>query len=320
MALLTAMTLQEAQALGSAYGLSVTAFTPLAAGSVNSNFRLETSEKGSCFLRVYEEQAEAGARAELALVQALARHGVPTPAPLERLGGGHVASHRGRPVGVYPWIDGEILCQARVGKSAVYQLGAALARVHAASTALAAAVPEGRFDSASLLRRLDTIEATSDEFRADARAIRARLERYVAQVTELPRGLIHGDLFRDNVLWRGGEIAALIDFESASSGYFAYDVMVCVHAWCYGARFEPELVAALLEGYTTVRPLEARERAALPVQGALAALRFATTRITDFAMRAAPGVPPARDFRRFLARLDALEAGVLAPVLSGERP
>lgn len=320
MALLTAMTLQEAQALGSAYGLSVTAFTPLAAGSVNSNFRLETSEKGSCFLRVYEEQAEAGARAELALVQALARHGVPTPAPLERLGGGHVASHRGRPVGVYPWIDGEILCQARVGKSAVYQLGAALARVHAASTALAAAVPEGRFDSASLLRRLDTIEATSDEFRADARAIRARLERYVAQVTELPRGLIHGDLFRDNALVEPGDaperIVALLDFESACRGPYVYDLMVTLLAWCYGDTLDPALARALVAGYESVRPLSAAERASLVSEGAVACVRFATTRLTDFSLRVPEGTPPQRDYRRFLDRLVALEAGALDQALS----
>jgi homoserine kinase type II len=213
-------------------------------------------------------------------------------------------------------VDGEILCQARVSVDAVSQLGAALGRLHRATPRLTS-VPKGRFDVGSILQRLDRIERTSDTFAADARVIRARLAKYLARAcSTLPRGVIHGDLFKDNVLWQAGEIAALIDFESASDGVFAYDLMVCVHAWCYADAFRPELVRALLSGYTSERPLTREERQGLLDQGALAALRFATTRITDFAMRAAPGQPPARDYRRFLRRLEALEAGILEPALA----
>ena len=123
------------------------------------------------------------------------------------------------------------------------------------------------------------------------------------------------------MLWRdaaGAELLALLDFESASAGVFVYDVMVCVHAWCYGSRFEPELVRGLLAGYRRERALEPEERAAIVHQGALAALRFATTRLTDFSLRAPPGQPPARDYRRFLDRLDALENGVLSSIIDEE--
>lgn len=316
MALLTPMTLDEARAIGSSYAVTVTSFEALAAGSVNSNFRLETAEHGRLFMRVYEEQGQDGARAELGLVRELAALGIPTPLPLARPDGAYTAEHRGRPVGVYPWVEGEILCQARVSATAVCKLGVALARLHLASTQVSR-VPEGRFDVRSLLRRLDHVEATSATYAPEARRIRAKLEAYLARAaTDLPRGLIHGDLFKDNVLWRGEEIAALIDFESASGGSFAYDLMVCVHAWCYAEAFRPELVSALLGGYSSVRPLTQHEARGLVDQGALAALRFATTRITDYSLRAAPGQPPVRDYRRFLARLDALEAGILEPALA----
>jgi homoserine kinase type II len=132
----------------------------------------------------------------------------------------------------------------------------------------------------------------------------------------VPTGVIHGDLFRDNVLFQGDDIAALLDFESASHGPLVFDLMVTILAWCYREAFDAALVHALLSAYVRRRPLERAERAALPVEGALACLRFATTRITDFSMRAPAGTPPLRDYRRFLARLEALEHGMLDPHLA----
>ena len=87
--------------------------------------------------------------------------------------------------------------------------------------------------------------------------------------------------------------------------------MVTILAWCYSQAFELDLAQGLLRGYGAVRRMEADEITALRVEGAIACLRFATTRITDFSLRAPEGTPPLRDFRRFLARLTALEAGAL---------
>jgi homoserine kinase type II len=154
--------------------------------------------------------------------------------------------------------------------------------------------------------------------------IRERYEHYLPlRDPELPLGICHGDLFRDNVLWEAAaassssgppSIAALLDFESVSWGGLAYDLMVTTLAWCFLDALDHERAAALFQGYQALRPLGARELAALPVEGAFACLRFATTRITDFEQRAAAGAAPARDFRRFLARLAALEGGALDPL------
>lgn len=318
------MTLAEAQAIGAEYGLDILQVEALSAGSVNSNFRLRTRSGDAFFLRVYEEQAFDGAAQELELVTELHRLGVPTPTPLARLAGGFTARHSGKPVGVVPWLQGEILCSARVTPDSARRLGHALAEVHVASARLSR-IPRGRFGVSDLLGRLDHIERTAPAHAADAAFIRERLARYSeattarsgapANAAELPAGLIHGDLFRDNVLFRGRDLIALLDFESASAGAFIYDLMVCIHAWCYRDGFELELVAALLSGYGEVRRIERSERAAAKAQGALAALRFATTRITDFALRAPPGQPPLRDYRRFLSRLQAIEAGVLDGII-----
>ena len=124
--------------------------------------------------------------------------------------------------------------------------------------------------------------------------------------------MIHQDLFRDKVLWtQSGQLLALLDFESVCEGAFAYDVMVTICAWCYTTRFEAELVDALLRGYHRVRAITGSEVEALKIEGAVGCLRFATTRITDFSLRAPPGQPPVRDYRRFLARLSSIEAGDL---------
>jgi homoserine kinase type II len=123
--------------------------------------------------------------------------------------------------------------------------------------------------------------------------------------------VVHGDLFRDNVLWKDGELLALLDFESAFHGPFLYDLIVTMAAWCYRDAFDLELAKGLAEGYGAERPLEPREKHALRVEGALGMLRFATTRITDFSLRVPKGEKPVRDYRRFLARLSFVEAGAL---------
>jgi len=221
-------------------------------------------------------------------------------------------------------VDGDILCFGRVTPQAAREVGRALARVHLC-TPLLGAIAAGRFGLDGLRERLERVDRTDARFAADTRRIRERIAFHTASSpSSLPSGLIHGDLFRDNVLWHtrdgGPELLALLDFESASAGVFVYDLMVCVHAWCYGHSFDLRLARAMFEGYREERPLQPAELAAVVPQGALAALRFATTRLTDFSLRAPPGAQPKRDYRRFLARLDALEGGALAPIIEEGKP
>ena len=315
MALLTALPLDRARELGRAYGVEITQLEPLSLGSVNSNFRAVAADGRELFARLYEEQGVVGARAEMGLLSALARGGsrVPEALPLA----GDLPLHAGKPFVVFPWVAGEILCIPRVDAAACRAVGAALARVHLATPAIPRLGP-GRFGPSDMLARLARVEAESkrDDLLADVARVRSLYALLVpARDGSLPSGIVHGDLFRDNVLWQGGEIAALLDFESACHGPFVYDLMVTISAWCYRAAFELPLVRALVEGYAAVRPLTAAERAGARVEGAHACLRFATSRITDFELRAAPGARPTRDFRRFLARLTAIEAGVLDEAL-----
>jgi homoserine kinase type II len=325
-ALLTPLAFEDARQLLQAFGLTLEEITPLEQGSVNSNFRLRTAQ-GLYFARLYEEQSPAGAAVEMHTARELVRQGVPTPAPLEPLSQPEPLVSGGKAFAVYPWVQGESLCQRRTTVQHLDQVGRALARLHRASDKLSH-IPEGRFEPVDLERRLADIErrlegagaaVNATELSTAVTLIRERLGHYAStRDASLPRGIIHGDLFRDNALWVNDELSAVIDFESASRGTFAYDLMVCVHAWCYADNFDLDKVKSLLLGYTAERPLSVAEVAALVGEGAIAALRFATTRITDFALRTAPGDTPKRDYRRFLARLSELEGGELGRMLRGK--
>jgi homoserine kinase type II len=310
MAVLTAIDDGDAEALLAAHGLGpLRGVQGIAGGSVNSNFALDVA-KGRLFLRLYEEQDLAGAERETAMLERLAAAGVPTPSPLRRLDGAFVSRVREKPAALFPWREGRMRCQAGVTVEDAHRLGGALAKVHRAGATEKA--PPGRFRFEDLLHRLDGIAASGNTpFASLVPPLRASLESaHRARDVGLPGGLVHGDLFRDNVLWEPqGNIAALLDFESACEGPYVYDLMVTVLSWCFGDDLQPPLASALRAGYESVRPLSEAEREALCAEGSFAALRFAITRITDYAMRTgATGPRVVKDWTRFRRRFEKLQA------------
>jgi homoserine kinase type II len=309
MAAAAALGLEDARTIAGHYGLRVVRVEPVHGGRVNSNFRLRTDAGQSFFLRIYEQQCASAVQEEVRLVRELEGAGVPTPSPLARTDGGWVCEYSGKPAALFPWIEGAWVCQRSVTPELCRAVGAALARLHEASCVCHRA-PSGHYGLQDLRGRLDVVSASgAGELASAAAAVWRRLEAYAAaRDAGLPRGIIHGDLFRENVLWNGDRVAAMLDFECACYGPFVYDLMVCLLAWCYGSSFEWPLVRGILEGYAAHRTLSGREVRALGVEGAVACLRFATTRLSDFSMRAGPEGPK-RDYRRFLQRLAELEAG-----------
>ncbi len=310
MAVITAVSPQEARELVAGYPFGeLRSMKGLAAGSVNSNFELDVGGT-RLFLRLYEEQELAGAEGETAMLERRARAGVATPAPCARSDGSLVSIVKGKPAALFPWVEGHMRCQAGVTVDDTRRLGAALARVH-----LAAANERrgaGRFRFEDLRERLDRIEQSGHpEFAPRVPSLRAALERAHAERDPgLRHGVVHGDLFRDNVLWDAhGRIVALLDFESAFDGKHAFDLAVTLLAWCVGDDLDAALARALREGYEAVRPLDEREREGLWAEASFAAMRFTITRITDYAMRAPTAGPRVvKDWRRFQMRFDKLQA------------
>jgi homoserine kinase type II len=310
MAILTVPSDHELDALLGAYDLGEKrAAKGIEAGTVNTSYALELG-RGRFFLRIYEEQGPAGAEAEARLLQHLAAAGVPTPPPVQARDGAMVRLLKGKPAAIFPWVDGDMLCLRAVTPAAAYDVGAALARMHLAGPAppVATSLGAGRFGADDLVARCDRIAKVDDLV---ARAQSEPLRDHVIRIdrkrrNDLPRGLVHGDLFRDNVLWHEGRIAALLDFESAHKGPFAYDIAVTILSWSFRDAFDFEIARAIVAGYREVRELEPSEREALYVESIFAALRFTVTRITDDAIRVG------KKWQRFVARREAIEQ--LGPV------
>ena len=306
MAVFTALSIAEADRASRAHGLGAArGVTPIPAGSVNSNFFVET-DAGTRFLRIYEEQETEGVAYEWALLSHLGAAGLAVPQLVEGPGPGELRIG-GKPVAMFEIAPGEPSCQAAVTVERAAAVGRWLAAAHLAGRGFSLANP-GRFTLDHVERRLAGI-APSPELDGTV----ARLREIVAEVRSarplaVPAGVIHGDLFRDNVRWEGDRIVSVIDWESASQGAFGHDLMVTVLAWSYDDTFRWDLASAMCRAYDTIRPLEANERASLRTFGLAAAARFTTTRITDFHLRAGIGERVHKDYRRFLARLETLAA------------
>jgi homoserine kinase type II len=313
MAIHTVVPEADLLAVAAAYPLgALRAFEGLEVGTVNTSYRLDL-DAGRFFLRVYEEQGADGAARETELLRWLSRNGVATPAPIAARDGRTVLRVQGKPAALFPWVAGEILCQKRVTPDTAFLVGKALARIHRVGHAPGALIDEGRFGPLPLVERCKRVAASTDP---EARSLAGALEQDVRALasrrrTELPRGLIHGDLFRDNVLWENGAIAALLDFESAHDGPFVYDLAVTILSWTYGDTFDFALARAICAGYASERPIERAEREGLYDEAILATLRFTITRITDEAIRVG------KRWQRFVERRQAIEA--LGPTAFPER-
>jgi homoserine kinase type II len=291
----------------------------IAAGTINSNFAIDTAQ-GAWFVRVNEGKSETDVAWEAQLVAALAAGGVATPAPvIARDGRPYAPLRGGKFVSVFPWCAGHHLAPGEVTAELAAAFGAELARLHVVGLAQPAAWRRRSiYDHAHLVERFARFADSPDPELARAIAvIGAGLAAAGAASgvrAQASHGVIHGDLFRDNVLWNGGRVVAILDFEQASGGSFAYDIAVCLNDWCWDGAIRLDLAAALVAGYQRVRPLTTGDRDALLVEVPAAAVRFTITRITDVYLAKVDN--PDKDFRAFLARCDAWQGPLLGQLPS----
>lgn len=287
----------------------------ISAGMQNSNYFVDTSA-GRWVLTLFEHLPAGEVATYLQLMQRLAERGIPCPRPCPDSAGQLVRPLAGKPAALFTCLHGRDLATPDV--AACRQIGQTLARLHLAAADLVD-FPANPCGSAWRQRvgaeLLPLLPAAERELLADELAFQQQQAWTVEVGRGLPAGVIHGDLFRDNVLWDGPEqIGGLLDFYFAGVDAWLYDLAIVVNDWCPDAEHEQALLAA----YAAERPLTDCERTHWLAVRRAAALRFWLLRL-DAGYRPRAGEDVLRkDPAHFSRMLQALRrqsaAGDVLPV------
>jgi homoserine kinase type II len=284
MAVYTEVTDQDLARFVARYGLGkLLSYKGIAEGVENTNYAVHT-ERGSYILTLYEKRVDPDDLPFfLGLMDHLAANGLSCPVPVRDPTGRMLGELAGRPAALVTFLEG--VWPRRPTVANCEAVGIALARLHLASHGFEIKRKNGL--------GLANWRPLFDQFAAQADAIAPALRQTISAELDhleglwprhLPDGVIHADLFQDNVFFLGDQLSGLIDFYFACNDALAYDVAVCLNAWCFDSShaYDRAKGAALLAGYQSVRRLEPRELEALPLLARGAALRFLLTRAYDW--------------------------------------
>lgn len=305
MAVYTDVSDEELEAFTASYDIgTLTSFKGIAEGVENSNYLVHTDRR-PYILTLYEKRV----RPEdlpyfLGLMEHLAARGISCPLPVRDREGRALRELAGRPAALISFLEG--LSVRRPGIEHCAGLGQALARFHLAGQDF----PMSRKNDLSLpgWRALyDDVSASADTvipgLKDEISRELSHLEKY--WLDDLPRGVIHADLFPDNVFFLSDKFSGLIDFYFACNDMLAYDVAVCLNAWCFEAdgSFNITKARAMLQAYENERKLTEAELAALPLLARGAALRFLLTRTYDLLNTDANALVKTKDPNEYLRKL-----------------
>lgn len=283
---------------------AVLACKGIAEGVENSNYLLQT-ERGTFILTLYERRVEArDLPFFLGLMEHLAGRGVACPTPVHGRDGQALRKLCGRPAAIVTFLNGMWARRGKVHNCA--QLGAAMARMHRAGEDFG--LWRANALSVHAWRPLfEPCRARADEVEPGlAREIDAELDFLDAHwPIGAPAGVIHADLFPDNVFFLGEGLSGLIDFYFACNDLYAYELAICLNAWCFENDLDFNITKArhMIRGYRSERALTPAEIAALPVLARGAALRFLLTRLHDRLFPAAGAMVRHKDPLEYLRKL-----------------
>ncbi|HTC09548.1 MAG TPA: homoserine kinase [Acetobacteraceae bacterium] len=280
------------------------AFRGIAEGVENSNFSLRTST-GDYILTLYEKRVNpAELPWFLGLMEHLATRGITCPLPVRARDGAALRELCGRPAAVTTFLPG--VWPRRVRQEHCGPLGAALAALHLAGRDY----PPTRPNALGPGGWRPLFERARGQADGVVPGLAAELDAALDQILAgwpggLPVGHIHADLFQDNVFFLDRRLSGLIDFYFAATDTLAYDVAICLNAWCFEPDFAFNVTKAraMLAAYQATRPLSADERAALPVLCQGAAIRFLLTRLYDWVNTPPGAMVTRKDPVEYLRRL-----------------
>ena len=274
----------------------------IASGIENTNYFVTTTQ-GRFVLTLFEKLTAAELPFYLELMDHLARHGVPCPAPMLSLDDRLFGELNDKPASLVTRLAGKSVMAPGVAEC--HAIGAVLAEMHLAGKTYPRQMPNPRGEAWCAATAADMAQFVDDERKAVMQEAVARLTTEPRQ--DLPSGVIHADLFRDNVLFDGTRVGGLIDFYFACNDAWLYDVAITVNDWCVtdDGDIDPARCRALLLAYQAVRPFTEAERLAWSGQLQAAALRFWLSRLFDFHRPRAGELTHAKDpehFYRVLCR------------------
>ena len=288
------------------YGLGeLLSYKGIAEGVENTNYFVQT-EKGPFILTLYEKRV----RSEdlpffLGLMEHLAARGLSCPTPVRDKEGRILRTLADRPAVLIEFLEG--LWVRRPQKKHCYELGKSLASFHK----LGADFELKRENSLSVSSWDPLYRSFSDRADEIAENLHQIIEAELNQLNlawpeQLPQGIIHADLFPDNVFFLGDKISGLIDFYFACNDILAYDIAICLNAWCFEQdnSFNISKARALLQGYQTIRQLDDDELENLPLLARGAALRFLLTRSYDWLNVQADALVKPKDPKEYLRKLN----------------
>jgi len=310
MALYTPLSQDDLSRVLRRYGLPPPERTlPEPKGSVNTNYHLWSGGR-RWFLRLNEGKTVEDVAFEAEVLRFLSGQGFPAaPLALAEDGSAQIEV-LGRPAMLFAFAPGEELERGDVTALHCRRIGAEVGRLHA----LAPRFEPARPNPYGWNRVRDWVDELEPDGGGDPLVAPAMplLREELASLRELPaapRGLVHGDLFLDNVLWQDDRVSALLDWEMSCVDAFAYDLAVMMNAWCYGAHFEPALLRAFLGGYREQTSLSQETLDALYPYARYVALRYTASRIHAFHLASLPADRLAwKDWTRYRDRLAALHA------------
>ncbi|MDA5193363.1 homoserine kinase [Govanella unica] len=284
MAVYTEVSADDISAFVAEYGLgAVLTFKGIAEGVENSNYLLQT-EGGSFILTLYEKRVKPEDLPYfITLMDHLAARGITCPRPVHDLEGVALKTLCDRPAAMVSFLNGISL--KRPSFAHCGELGRALAELHQA----AADFTGFRANALSLEGWQDLAAKAAPGADSVAPGLEQTIRDEIAWLEaawphDLPSGVIHADLFPDNVFFLGEKLSGIIDFYFACNDALAYDLAICINAWCFepDGAFNATKARQMVAGYQAVRPMTAQEIAAFPILCRGAALRFLLTRLYDW--------------------------------------
>lgn len=274
----------------------------IASGIENTNYFVTTST-GRYVLTLFEILTADELPFYLNLMAHLARHGIPCPSPVADQHNRLLGQLNGKPACIVSRLSGKSLTQPSVADCAA--VGAMLGQLHGAAQSFSQSKANPRAVNWRAATAAQVMDFLSPQDAALLQSEVAYHEQHT--LTALPQGVIHADLFRDNVLFDGAQVGGLIDFYFSCNDSLLYDLAITVNDWCVGVdgTLDMARVQAMVCAYHEARPLQAAERQMWPIALRAAALRFWLSRLYDWHLPRAGEIVHAHDpehFKRILLR------------------